>query len=77
VLKPRKKHLSEDSLELYSLGRLSGEDLARVEEHLPVCQECRDRLKETVAYTTAMRDALRKIAETDGESGGPGRASPS
>jgi anti-sigma factor RsiW len=36
-------------------------DLATVEEHLPVCLECRERLFETALYIKAMRSAARRI----------------
>jgi anti-sigma factor RsiW len=52
-------HISDDSLELYALGRLQEPELASTEEHLLLCQECRARLEETDAYVTAIREALK------------------
>jgi hypothetical protein len=37
-------HLSDEALEDYSLDKLGGASLAAVEEHLLVCERCRDRL---------------------------------
>jgi hypothetical protein len=48
-------HPSEDVLEEYAFGRLSDEDLAKVEEHLLICQECRDLLQETEHFLLAIR----------------------
>jgi len=56
-------HVTDELLELYSLDRLSGADLERIEEHLLVCPECRERLKETDAFVKAMRGALEKTTE--------------
>ena len=36
-------HVSDDLLELYSLDRLSADELVSVEEHLRVCPACQDR----------------------------------
>jgi len=43
-------HTSEDDLESYSMQTLPEADLERVEEHLLICAECRDRLEETEQY---------------------------
>ena len=39
-------HIEEDDLELYALDRLSESDAAPVEEHVLMCEECRQRLAE-------------------------------
>jgi len=37
--------LNQDQLDEYALGRITDEDqLATVEEHLLICQECRDEV---------------------------------
>lgn len=41
---PVDKHVTDEALEQYSLGRLSSSRTATLEEHLLVCQTCRDRL---------------------------------
>ena len=51
-------HISDDSLEQYSLDTLHESDLSVVEEHLLICADCQDRLKATDTYLTAMRSAL-------------------
>src|SRR5437764_7056481 len=38
-------HPSDDLLEEYSFGRLDEHDIARLEEHLMLCEKCRDSLE--------------------------------
>lgn len=52
-------HIDDDSLEAYSLGRLTEDDAARVEEHLLICAACCDRLTGWDEYLRAMKTALR------------------
>lgn len=53
-------HISEDDLEAYS--REKPQRTARAnEEHLLLCDLCRNRLDEMDAYVTAMRNFLRLI----------------
>ena len=54
-------HAEEGLLERYSLGALDETDLARVEEHLFICESCRERLQETDVYAAAMRGAARSL----------------
>jgi hypothetical protein len=53
-------HTSEDRLELYALDRLSGTEIIQVEEHLIVCEPCRERLEQNAAFAFAVRDVLRQ-----------------
>ena len=56
-------HAGEDTLELYSMGKLQDPDLASLEEHLLVCTECQDRAAEADSFVWATRVAaagLRK-----------------
>lgn len=52
-------HISDDSLEQYSMGKLPESDAAPLEEHLLICEGCRVRLTATEVYIAAMREALR------------------
>ena len=54
-------HISESSLELYSMGRLPGDELENLEEHLLVCPACQDRLTETDRFVRVMREATRRV----------------
>jgi hypothetical protein len=56
-------HESEDQLELYALDRLNDTETIRVEEHLMVCEPCRERLEEITAFALAIRDVLKDHPE--------------
>jgi len=56
-------HLPENWLEEYALGRLHSSLLAPVEEHLLVCELCRQRLAETDDFIQAARLAARRLRE--------------
>jgi anti-sigma factor RsiW len=56
------KHIDDDSLEAYSLGRLSEYRAAPVEEHLLICAACRARLVGWDRYLAGMKTVLRKLA---------------
>lgn len=58
-----KLHESDDQLELYALDRLSETEVIRIEEHLVVCEACRERLEQTAAFAFAMRDVLKQHPE--------------
>lgn len=50
----KRSHLTEDALEMYSLGRLSSEeDIAVVEEHILVCGHCLTRLETMDSFVQA------------------------
>ena len=51
-------HQTEEDLELYALGRLSEARLESVEEHLLVCEVCRNMLDEVESFAIAMRTAI-------------------
>ena len=57
-------HESDERLELYALQRLSDSDVVSIEEHLLVCDSCRDRLDETATFAVAMREAGKTIPVT-------------
>ena len=53
-------HVLEEELELYCLGGLAEVPCGRLEEHLLLCETCRDRLTETESFIAAMRQAGRQ-----------------
>jgi hypothetical protein len=59
--KPNSTHLAEDTLEMYSMGRLSETETEHVEEHLLICPVCQDRLSETDQFVQAIRSAAREL----------------
>jgi anti-sigma factor RsiW len=63
-------HIIEDDLEWYAMRTLPDAELDRLEEHLLVCADCRDRLTRTDVLVAAMRSAAAKIREQDREGNG-------
>ena len=55
-------HLTEDVVELYSMGRLSEPEIERVEEHLMECHDCQDLLTETDEFVGAARAATLELS---------------
>ena len=57
-------HLTEDSLEAFSLGRLSSEpEIAAVEEHILVCAYCQTRLEKMDTFVQAAAAGAKAVAE--------------
>lgn len=50
-------HISDDSLEMYALGRIPEVDLAPMDEHLLICLTCQIRLQEMDEYIKVMKAA--------------------
>lgn len=57
------EHPEEERLEQYALGKLAGDELGQVEEHLLVCETCRDRLAELDADIRAIREVTGYLSE--------------
>jgi len=57
------EHPEEERLEQYALGKLAGDQLGQVEEHLLVCETCRDRLAELDADIRAIREVTGYLSE--------------
>lgn len=60
------EHISEDALEAYSMGRLSDEESAPLEEHLLLCAVCCARLEQTdefVRVTKAAASSLNPVPQ--------------
>lgn len=55
------QHVGEADFESYSMHALSREASARVEQHLLICETCRERLMEMDEYVAAMKDAARDL----------------
>jgi len=54
-------HIQDEPLERYSLGMSLEGETCTVEEHLLICQTCRDRLESLDSYHGAMRAASSAI----------------
>ena len=57
--------VSAEDLERYAMGKMSAEETERIEEHLLVCEPCRDRLEETREFTAAMQSASAEVRRRD------------
>jgi hypothetical protein len=61
------EHIGEDDLENYAMRTLPESSCAALEEHLLICEDCRERLDSEIEFVTAMRSAAaRTIKERDG-----------
>jgi anti-sigma factor RsiW len=52
-------HIGAEELEDYAMGRIPEEQAGRLEEHLLICADCRQRLQEYDSYRSAMRQAAQ------------------
>jgi predicted anti-sigma-YlaC factor YlaD len=58
------RHFREDQLEAFALGRLQGEELAEVEEHLLLCEQCRGCVEALDELITLRREGSTSRAAT-------------
>ena len=62
-----KNHPDESQLEAYSLRRISEPEVVSLEEHLLICEACRQRLSESEDYVRSMqRASARSRTEPQG-----------
>src|ERR1700730_1468520 len=64
----REGHPSEDVLEEYSFGRLAERDTAPLEEHLMLCEDCRDSLEYVEGFIQGMKSGILVYREAHPES---------
>ena len=62
------RHLDEEAAENYSLGSLSAKKTAEVEEHLLICDSCRQVVAASDAYVAAMHKAAAKVRKAEQKS---------
>ena len=55
-------HFSQDALELYALGMVSGHGCSDVEEHLLICPQCQAQLETADEYISVVRSAYDLIS---------------
>jgi hypothetical protein len=53
------EHPSDDLLERYSTGRLTEAEMALLEEHLLICEKCRNTVVQMDLNQAAIREALK------------------
>jgi hypothetical protein len=54
-------HLSDESIERYTMGRMAEPEVESLEEHLLVCAHCRDQLQKTEAFVQTFRSAAPQM----------------
>jgi hypothetical protein len=54
-------HMDEEEIERYSMGAMPEEAVARLEEHILVCESCQHRLAETDVYVSSMQRASARL----------------
>ena len=59
------RHIDEATIEKYSMEALSAKARARVEEHLLLCERCRQSVTSSDAYVAAMRRAAGKLRQAE------------
>jgi anti-sigma factor RsiW len=55
-------HPSEETIERYTMGRLTEPELECFEEHLLHCADCQDRVAEADRFVPVIREALTAVA---------------
>jgi hypothetical protein len=55
------KHIPEETLEQYCLGRLSEPEVEPIEEHLLFCEPCQQRMADTEEFLRAIRTACQEF----------------
>lgn len=53
-------HLTEDVIEQYAMGKLSPDATEFAENHLLVCQQCRDEVELIVTIVAALREDVAR-----------------
>jgi len=61
----RSRHFDEEAAEKYSMGKLSSRKTAEIEEHLLICQSCRQRAAGADVYVAAMRQAAATLRKAE------------
>jgi hypothetical protein len=59
---PTLSHITDETLELYSMGRLSELETEKIEEHLLLCTACQDLLVKTEEFVHVARIATKELA---------------
>ena len=57
------KHLNDEEIEKYSMGKTAPEEESVWEEHLLVCDRCRDRVETASEFAKAMRAAAGELRQ--------------
>lgn len=69
MMKEIHRHMEPEELETYSNGNTPPADVARIEEHLLICETCRRHVTEEQNYASAMAEAARRLQQAQPRSG--------
>jgi len=61
------RHIDDDEMERYSMGDAPQERVVQIEEHLLICESCRQRATQSDAYVAAMRRAAAELRRQQGK----------
>jgi hypothetical protein len=59
------EHPSDDLLERYSMRRLTEAEMALLEEHLLICEKCRNTVVQMDLNQAAIREALKQWRDNE------------
>ena len=59
------RHIDPEEMERYSLGTAPAEEMARVEEHLLICEHCQNQATESGEFVSAMRSAAAGLGREE------------
>lgn len=65
IMREMHRHIDTEELEKYSLGSVSTEQTAHIEEHLLTCEACHERLVEADEYSVALRLASQQVRRNE------------
>ncbi len=57
----KQRHLEEDTVERYAMNSLPEDAAGEVEQHLLICEPCRDRVSEADGFARAMKGASQLL----------------
>lgn len=61
----QKRHLTEDEIEKYAMGKMSETETALTEEHLMLCPQCRDDLELLGLIIAGLREECTRPGRTN------------
>jgi hypothetical protein len=69
------RHVTDEVVEEYSMGRLAGLEMEEFEEHLLICTQCQDRLAFTDRFVGGIRSAALELRQAPAAEARPWRLS--
>ncbi|HEX3743815.1 MAG TPA: hypothetical protein VHW09_07790 [Bryobacteraceae bacterium] len=58
-------HLDEETVEKYSMSKLSSRKVVEAEKHLLVCEACQKAVADSDAYVAAMKKAAAGVRKSE------------